>query len=454
MKKRYLPFLFVLLIFGIFSFVFLNRKDYVDMIPAESKAVVKVNCQKLSQNKDLIASLIEKIGFRPQGLDLSQPIFLYVTPNEYIGLSAAVADADELTQTFTQLSEQHRCTLPEEADGLQWTWLNDKWQVAWNNRAFLLIGPGTVQERDFLTQTLRIQFEAPKSEGLKSNPSYERLQQGNAPIRLFSQLDALPTPYNLLFRLGLPSSCSPTDIRIEADVLPEKNEWRINCVLDSEREDVKQALAERRMTKADLPNYFFSGQDAPLFFLASSTSGSELVKLLQTDATFRPLLRALNQGINANKILQSIEDNFSLHITALRKENQPLFRLEGRTQLNNLDQEMQSWIEKDGKQQGTLMKTPDGYLLENKDITLRIGKNGNRLFFETIPEGAALQPLGISSPPNKATTLRQFFILNIHQLLQQPGIASHKELLQLLFSDFNQLIYRSSNATHATLILK
>lgn len=61
-------------------------KSYEEMIPAQAKAVVRIQATELQKEVGNIPNPLEKaLGIKPDGLDLTQPLYAFVTPNEYIG---------------------------------------------------------------------------------------------------------------------------------------------------------------------------------------------------------------------------------------------------------------------------------------------------------------------------------------------------------------------------------
>ena len=85
--------------------------DYIATIPKNSKAVLSLDVQKLSDGKllDKMESLLKVDDVNKCGLDLSAKIYAFETPEGNIGFSAKVADEDRLKALFDALSNDGTC---------------------------------------------------------------------------------------------------------------------------------------------------------------------------------------------------------------------------------------------------------------------------------------------------------------------------------------------------------
>ena len=82
-----LPFVaLAIVVVGIY-YCFFAPKSYEDCIPDEAKAVVQIETQKA---QEIVSSLAEYWGIQASGINLTKPLYAFITTNEYIGFIAQV----------------------------------------------------------------------------------------------------------------------------------------------------------------------------------------------------------------------------------------------------------------------------------------------------------------------------------------------------------------------------
>ena len=164
-----LPFVaLAIVVVGIY-YCFFAPKSYEDCIPDEAKAVVQIETQKA---QEIVSSLAEYWGIQASGINLTKPLYTFITPNEYIGFVAQVKNEQEIAANIQRLFKEHKCMAPRKNNDLNWTWLNAGWQMAWNSQTLIILGPGTIQEQDMLTQTISKLFDFRSSDSFIHTDNY------------------------------------------------------------------------------------------------------------------------------------------------------------------------------------------------------------------------------------------------------------------------------------------
>ena len=171
---------------------------------------------------------------------------------------------------------------------------------------------------------------------------------------------------------------------------------------------------------------------------------------MRQDATFNQVLQGLNRTIEANSLLQNINGNTSLLITHLSKDMTPTFSLQAETSNKNLMTNAASWIEKAKQQNGvTLTKTGNTYCLKSKEKELFFGQNKNLLFFKSNHSIDSDKGKDIA---NEAIGCRQYFRVNLKELLQQPCVTgATKDFFATLFKGHTTLTYKALEKRRVTL---
>ncbi|MBB3703163.1 DUF4836 family protein [Alloprevotella rava] len=445
-----LPFIaLTIVVIGIYYYFF-APKSYKDCIPDEAKAVVQIETQKA---QEVVSSLAEYWGIQASGIDLTKPLYAFITPNEYIGFVAQVTNEQEIAANILRLFKEHKCMASRKNNNLNWTWLNAGWQMAWNSQTLMILGPGTIQEQDMLTQTISKLFDFRRSDSFIRTDKCTVMEKQEGDIKLFSTLDALPTPFSLLFRLDVPSDIDPSAFSLFAGINLGKS-TQLAGEITSDTEETLAAYKAFECQNPPIsqvhPSYI---SENSLFFLASRTKGNQLFELLRQDATFNQVLQGLNRTIEANSLLQNINGNTSLLITHLSKDMTPSFSLQAETSNKDLMSNAASWIEK-AKQQSdvTLTKARNTYCLKSKEKELFFGQDKNLLFFKSNQSISTDKGKDVA---NEAIGCRQYFRVNLKELLQQPCVTgTTKDFFATIFKNHTTLTYKVLTNRKVTLEIK
>ena len=191
------PFLLLAgIVVGLYFWMF-APKDYADLVPGESRAVVQLKpAALLAGGGSLGTFLAEQVGFRPEGLDETQDVYVFITPSGYFGVSAPVHDGRKLSEQILRLSQHNEASILQRSDQLSWAWLKRGWIVAWNSDAVLTLGPGTLQEQDKLRQLGSKTFKAGRRESFRNSehaePRWRRATLRTPRRHTLALLNALP----------------------------------------------------------------------------------------------------------------------------------------------------------------------------------------------------------------------------------------------------------------------
>lgn len=433
----------------------LMPKNYADVIPSQAKAVVRIVPSELTKSslKD-INPLEQTLGIKADGIDLNSPLYAFITPNEYIGFTAKVKDQDAITAQIDKLVKQKKCSPIEEIDGQQWVWINAGWLATWTNNTLLVLGPGVAQERDVLRQTMTAMMHSDDS--FTSTDKFNELKSLQGAMQLFAQLDALPTPYNLLFRLAIPPECDPSAVHLFATIKSENkgntaNYTTIESNVTSDNEDIEQAIKtfEKHKSCISFPEETLQSASAPLFVLSTCTQGKPLLQLLKTDATLRGLLMGLNQTFDADKMLSSTNGLFSIEIDSLSKDFTPTYCMKAETTADHLFDNADYWIASAAKQKNVTLKriSPLSFMLKNEHQQLNFGyhtANAALYFASSSMLAKASQPF-LAQKTNDKEGLLVYFHLNLAKLFQQPCFKNNStsNLIQMLLPGSKQITYKA-----------
>lgn len=455
--KAGIPFVLLsALVIGLYYWFF-SPKSYEDIIPGESKAVVAIDPESVGQAGGFLQTLSAQLDIPIDWLKFDCPVYAFITPNEYYGIAMEVPDANSVKKKIDALTAEKKLTNVQTSDGISFAWIEKGWQVAWSDRALAILGPGTVQEQPDLQQTLRQMFKAKRNQSFRHSDYYDKFKELTGTVRIYSRLNALPTPFNLIFRLNIPSDVDPGRVALYAnmDIDKDKKGVSLDGHIDSRDEHIVAALTNFEQQNKPITTLFPEeiGDDAVLFIASTSRNG-QLTKLLRSDQTTRSMLTGLNQTIDANGMVNDIAGDFSLIVTAFNKNFSPTFYFQALCASDQLMRDGDKWMDAaKGKSDVSLVREGKGFCLSNKDSRLHFGQDGNMLYFRSQAE--AYNGTGNSKVHNEAVGSRLYIRVNLKHLFAQPCMSSGiGEVLKNICGGASTMTYRATDGRKVSLAIK
>ena len=434
-------------------------KAYDEMIPAEAKIVIRL--QPSESNAAELKKIVDAIGMTTEGVDLSNPIYAFVTPNEYIGITAKISDEKLIRNAIDKLLQQKKAQSIEESDGMQWTWIQTGWLIAWTHRALLVVGPGLAAERDLLRQTASTLVNSGNC--FKDTPAFDHLKTKGGFMQIYATMDALPAPYNMIFRLNIPATCDPAAVQLYASAEKQtKCKTLISSTINSDNESILEEIKSSESIKSRLTITRPELTDSALFYMATSLQGKDLLSMLKTDATLRGLLLGVNQTIDADKILGSTNGLFSIELGEFDKDWTPSFCLKGQTASKNLFSDAPYWMKSAKKQHGVTLNqlTPTDYFLKGNKEQVRFGltpHDNTPCYYFASPsmESTISTPMYVSR--TSANTGEFTYVsINLTRLFQQPSMreGTIATLLKTLIPGTRRLTYKALPGLKGQMIIE
>lgn len=475
----------VILIAALLTWLFMPV-GYDDYVPDQAKAVVRIdltadrptgsgNDQGKSPDKskgnvdapESLTALLKSLtgsADLPAGADYSRPLYAFITPNEYVGITLALDDRDAFAAYAAGLASRGAALAPEEIDGRHWQWLKSGWLMAWTRRGILILGPGLESERDVLRQTMNQLLDG--SHPFTSTPAYDRLNASHSPLSLFATLDALPTPYNLLTRLGIPADTDPSAVALYATLAPGDRkagdgETVVNCQLQSDNADILASIKRYQRQTPGLPASALTPADSALLYLATSVKGNDLTALFATDATMRGLLLGLDQAFDARKMLSTSSGLVTLEVGSLAKDWTPAFALKADNARPDLFAGASDWMASARRKSDVTLtrQGPEAFTLASSERTLIFGRQpGGRVIYFASPSmrSAALSPHGDGPADPRPDAPIVSVSIDVRRLFAQPALKGNAagNLLRLLLPARDRLTYTARKGLTAEMRLR
>ena len=188
-----------------------KQSEFTHALPANSTALMSVDIGKASGvgSNALLKALLMVSNTDDGGIDLMQKAYLFETADGYLGLCAAVRDADHHVETFSAMSAKGRCKVLDKSGDAFVSVLGGAWAVAFNDDALLVAGPVAIAEQQQMQSRL-VRYLAQDAErsGMAS-PMFQKLDSIDAPMALVSQVKALPEQMAIPFMLVAPRDDDP-----------------------------------------------------------------------------------------------------------------------------------------------------------------------------------------------------------------------------------------------------
>ena len=405
--------------------IWLRPSPYTDCVPEEAKAVLEITPSQLQTSQEALRAMRKWLPTGTAGIDTSLPVYAFITPNEYMGLTASVSDSHEVEKSFRTLTQQQKCTFLPTEGGTHWVWLNAGWLIAWDSHKLWALGPSVASERETLRQIMRKMPDEGKS--FFDTTAGEKLQSQKGAIRLYATLDALPSPYNMLLRISIPADIDPASVQLFStiDFSDRHGTGRtlVESRIDSENEQTLAHIDRMEQQNKGI-SLSASSREMPLFFMATSTNGERLLSLIRTDHQLRDLLLGLNQAFDADKILKAIDGRLTLEISQLKADWSPTFCLKGDTKQRELFADAPYWIESAAEQEGMALHqlSPSHFSLDYEKSNLQFGQTRDRSIFFCSAEGQemACRDFRVSYGTGCADDTLSYFRINLSALFRQP----------------------------------
>ena len=301
-----------------------SNSDYLNAIPKNSTAIVKVDMGEVSgvKNKALLQALLRVTNLSKSGIDLSSDVYLFETVDGNLGLCARVNDAGDLEKTFNELVKKGVCTDVKERRGFHFTMMNNSWVVGFSDDALLVVGPVTMAARTEMEGKLTSFLGQDEEHGIKSSPMFDKLDSISAPTAMVAQAQALPEKFIAPFTLGAPKDADPSQVLIAAEMKVKDGCLDILGTTFSFNRRINESLRQSsevfRHIKGRYANCLSSDAMMAMFM---NVDGNKYIDLLRRNSGFQALLAGINTAIDMDNIIKSVDGDMAIMVPVMSEDH-------------------------------------------------------------------------------------------------------------------------------------
>lgn len=284
--------------------------EYVDVIPAQSSAIVAVDAAKATgvQNGLVLKTLLKATDLGKTGIDVGRKIYLFETIDGNFGVCAAVDNASNLSSSFEKIG----CNVGEKR-GYRFAVVNGSWLAGFSDDALLVMGPVPVSDVAVMQNRMARYLSQEEGQGVTGTPLFARLDTINVPMAMVAQAAALPQQLVMPFTLGAPKDADPSQVVVSAAIKISKGVMYIDGTTFSFNKRIDEALKESRNIYRPISGRYLSSMPADAasgMFL--NVEGSKFINVMRANPMLQTMLAGINAAIDMDNIIKSIDGEMAL----------------------------------------------------------------------------------------------------------------------------------------------
>lgn len=310
---------FIAIIFSVLLFTGCANESYQQAIPKESTALVSFDANQMSgiNNKTLLRTILKMKNLDESGIDFTQKIYLFTSPDGNLGICAKVDNADKISTMLQRMGSESASF----RDAFFST-IRDSWMVGYNKQSLLIMGPIPLTKQEEAKATIAKYLQQDEEESILASPIYQVLDSLDSPMTLVAQAQALPDKIIAPLMLGAPKDATTTDVLIAAKMKVEKGCWYVEGSPFSWNKRINQTIQEsKKIYRPIQGKYIEAMPDTALFGMFVNVDGKQFLPILQNNKSLQVLLTGINQAIDLDNIIRSVNGDMSVVIPQYEQQN-------------------------------------------------------------------------------------------------------------------------------------
>ena len=429
---------------------------YLDAIPAESKTLLSFNLggmaddAKVSDDKkaEMLKELLHVDDPSDCGIDLSQKLYMFISPDSQLGMDAKVGDDGDMKDWLNKLSKTGFCSKVTEKRGFNFTVIKGSWVVGFSDEAMLVMGPAVGAAQGEIQRQIIKYLKQDEDEGIKGTPMFDRLDSIDSNVAMVSKAEALPAKFTAPFVMGAPKDSDPSEILIAAAIKKNGNCLNITGESFSFKPSIDKALKEAAKSyKPITGKYLQSIPSDALSVMLMNVDGNNLLNLLRSDKGMQAMLAGLNTALDVDNMIKSIKGDVAI-VMPQYNGDAPDFSLAAQLGNRNWMKDIGYWKQSCPKGSKIVDWGKDAYHYISADENFYFGVSADNQLYSGNIEQLAKGSISKSSKPlsqeiqKQLTGKRLCILINLGAMKDDNGeTKTIMNLLKPVFGDINAITY-------------
>ena len=311
-KKFYIVLAFVLLASACVAAYFIFRKGngYRSAIPRDAKAVMVVDLSNVAQDLGLSAAQLIRHydNIRDSGVDLACPVYGFISKDGYLGLVAALSDADDVDELLRGAGFE-----TEARRGMTWATIGT-FLLVHDDDKVLLMGPSSLTG----AESLYDEMASLMIQGSSESDMLLSLDEQPGDIKYYSRADILPETLMASIREQLPEGADLSTVELIASMRISNRKLTLDTRLqfnDPRLEEYFNAYNSCfRPVSGDLITL---APADPVVWACANVDGADYLELMRHYKRLRPVLAALSTQFDVDQMLNAVDGDVTVSVPAV-----------------------------------------------------------------------------------------------------------------------------------------
>lgn len=293
-----------------------DSDDYMDAVPKKSPLVVSVDLMKYKgmDSNVFMRSLFHIHNMTTRGIDLTQKVYAFESPEGFYGLCCCVSDEDNLKELMGKngfkLTDFRECTFSV---------LGNSWVVGFNAKSLLVMGPVTAGEQRNLMVKMASYLKQDADKGLRASDLVHQLDSIQEPMAMVAAMTSLPELMRSSLMLCAPKDMDANQLYYRAGISVSSDYVQVDGAIFAKNHKDDETIRDYQLRQMDvLRGKYSSYIDEHNFVSILLNSKTTMTELTQGKTDFDKLFSALNVGsdINYRKIFDTSSGEMLVSVPA------------------------------------------------------------------------------------------------------------------------------------------
>lgn len=284
-------------------------------IPEESMNNIKslMGMAFSGKDRDKIDEFLE--GNTSFGIDFSEPIYAFSSPDCPFGISIKVNSEDDMDKLFELLNRQNMCKKTKEKDGYKWSTLLEDFTIAYNDNVLLICG-------DMPENKMKKLFDTDEDNSFIATSNFAKMDKKDSPFLLFSNLSAIEeADESGSLKTLLPEGVRFSDTNLITELLMGKGKAEVNAEIFSAKENIQALLEDADKNFKKINGDFIKAPENFLMWCGMGLKGEDLLKKLKANDEINGMIMMMDRAIDIQKIIKAIDGDFAFVIPEISTNN-------------------------------------------------------------------------------------------------------------------------------------